>query len=503
MGETEAHKLVEMRGIRKIYPDGVVALRGVDFEVEEGEIHGLLGENGAGKTTLMRILYGEIKQTEGEIFLKGAKVSFRGPWDAMRSGINMVYQRFSLIPTLSVAENFNLYLSSLLRGVSESEVRRRAEEVMEKLRLSVPLDEVVENLPVGVQQRAEIIKVLLSKPKLVILDEPTSVLTPIETRELFRVLRELRGEGISVVFITHKLREVKEVTDRVTILRGGERIGTFDTHSVSEEELAVKMVGRELLPPLRKPPSPGDEVLRVEDLWVRSDRGIYAVKGVSFELREGEILGIAGVQGNGQLELAEALAGVREVERGRILLRGKDVTKLRAEARYGEGISYVPDSRAIGLILDMNLIENSPLTDLANFLGAGGRIIWQSVVGRANEIVSKFNVLGSLRSQVRYLSGGNQQRLLVGREIAKGPSVLIVCEPTQGLDVAATEFIRLTLLRFRDEGKTLILISSDLDEIFELSDKIAVMYEGKFIGIGRNEEFTVEKLGLLMGGISA
>lgn len=502
MDEVEG-KLVEMRRIRKVYPDGVIALRGVDFDIREGEIHGLLGENGAGKTTLMRILYGEIKQTDGEILLNGEKVSFKGPWDAMRRGINMVYQRFSLIPTLTIAENFHLYLSSLIKGVSESEVRARAEEIMTKLNLRVPLDELVENLPVGVQQRAEIIKVLLSKPKLIILDEPTSVLTPIEVRELFRVLRELSGEGISIIFITHKLREVKEITDRVTILRRGEKVGTFETLSVSEEDLALMMVGRKFLPILRKPASPGEEVLRVEDLWVRDERGLHAVKGVSFELREGEILGIAGVQGNGQLELAEALAGVRRAEKGRILLRGKEITELGAEARYREGISYVPDSRAIGLVMEMTLLENSPLTDIANFLGAGGRIIWSSLIERANEIVTRFNVIGSLRAQAKYLSGGNQQRLLVGREIVKNPSVLIVCEPTQGLDVAATEFIRSTLLKFRDEGKALVLISSDLDEIFELSDRIAVMYEGRFLGIGRNEEFTIEKLGLLMGGISA
>lgn len=493
--------LVEMRGIKKIYPDGVIALRGVDFEVAEGEIHGLLGENGAGKTTLMRILYGEIKQTEGEIFLQGRRINFRGPWDAMRNGINMVYQRFSLIPTLTVMEN--LHLASLAKGMSEKEVRKRAENVMERLKLKIPLDEVVENLPVGVQQRVEIVKVLLFKPRLIILDEPTSVLTHLETRELFRMLKELKEEGISIVFITHKLREAKEITDRVTVLRGGEKIGTFETEKVREEDLAVMMVGRKFLPPLRKPSSPGKEVLRVEEIWVKDERGLHAVKGVSFEVYEGEIFGIAGVQGNGQRELAEALAGIREVERGRIMVEGRDFTNIPAEIRYREGISYIPDSRAIGLVLDMNLIENTPLTDLRRFLGALGRIIWPSAAERTREIVGRFGVItSSLRAQARYLSGGNQQRLLVGREMIKGPKLLVICEPTQGLDVAATEFIRTTLLKFRDEGKAIILISSDLDEIFELSDRIAVMYEGRFMGIGRNEDFTVEKVGLMMGGVN-
>lgn len=496
-------KLVEMRGITKVYPDGVVALKGVDFEVSEGEIHGLLGENGAGKTTLMRILYGEIKQTSGEIIFSGKAVSFKGPWDSMRSGISMVYQKFSLVPTISVIENFYLYLSSFQRGVGIEEVRRRAEEMMERLKFRVPLEANVEDLAVGVQQRVEIIKVLLSKPKLIIFDEPTSVLTPIESRELFRILRELKEDGITIIFITHKLKEVKEITDRVTILRKGERVGTYETPSVSEEELAIMMVGRGIVPTKRSVSSPGREVMRVEDLWVRDDRGLNAVKGVSFELHEGEILGIAGVQGNGQLELAEALAGVRRAERGRIIMDGRDITDLPAEARYREGLAYIPDSRAVGLVLEMNLMENSILTSLRDFLGRGGRIIWPLASDRAREVIERFNIVGSLRSQVKYLSGGNQQRLLVGREIIKAPKVLIVSEPTQGLDVAATEFIRSTLLKFREEGRSIILISSDLDEIFELCDRIAVIYEGKFVGIGRNEDLTLERLGLLMGGVNA
>jgi simple sugar transport system ATP-binding protein len=492
-----------MRGITKVYPDGVVALRGVDFEASEGEIHGLLGENGAGKTTLMRILYGEIKQTSGEIIFSGRAVSFKGPWDSMRSGISMVYQRFSLVPTMSVLENFYLYLSSFQRGIGIEEVKRRAEDVMERLKFRVPLEANVEDLPVGVQQRVEIIKVLLSRPKLIIFDEPTSVLTPIESRELFRILKELREEGITIIFITHKLREAKEITDRVTILRKGERVGTYETPSVSEEELAIMMVGRGIVPAKRSASSPGGEVMRVEDLWVRDDRGLHAVKGVSFELHEGEIFGIAGVQGNGQLELAEALAGMRRVERGRILLDGRDITDLPAEARYREGLAYIPDSRAVGLVLEMNLMENSILTSLRSFLGRGGRIIWPRASGRAGEIIERFNIVGSVRSQVKYLSGGNQQRLLVGREIIKAPKVLIVSEPTQGLDVAATEFIRSTLLKFREEGRSIILISSDLDEIFELCDRIAVIYEGKFVGIERSENLTLERLGLLMGGVNA
>lgn len=495
---------IEMNDVVKVYPDGTVALRGVNFNVTKGEIHGLLGENGAGKTTLMRILYGEIKPTKGKIKIFGKKVNFKGPWDAIRHGIGMVYQHFTLVPTFTIIENLYISLSTI-KKVSLSEVRRNAENLMEKTGLKVSLDAIVEELPVGVQQRAEILKALLRDAKILILDEPTSVLTPIEVKELFNTLRRLKGMGITVIFITHKLKEVKEVTDKITVLRRGKVVGTVNTDEVTEKELAKMMVGKEVFFKVRKAlPKIGRKALDIKDLWVKDDRGLVTVKGISLELHEGEILGIAGVQGNGQKELAEALAGIRPVLKGKILMYGKDVTNLPTDGRYKLGLAYLPDSRTIGLVYDMSVIENSVLTNLSTVLTKLMRILWGKAREIASKIVNEFNVIiSSLDTPIRYLSGGNQQKLMVGREIIREPNIFIVSEPTRGLDINATEFIHKLLIKLRDKGKAILLISTDLDEILQLSDRIAVIYEGKIMAIGKPKEFTLEKLGLLMGGIRA
>lgn len=494
---------IEMKNIHKIYPDGVVALKGVDLKVYRGEIHGLLGENGAGKTTLMRILYGEIKPTRGEIRIFGEKVKFRGPWDAIRKGIGMVYQHFTLVPTFTVLENLYLSMLSVEPKITIDEVEKRAKEIMEETGLKAPLDAIVETLPIGVQQRAEIIKALMRNAKVLILDEPTSVLTPIETRELFKALNRLREMGITVIFITHKLKEVKEITDRVTVLRRGKVVGTAETAKVTEKDLARMMVEREVVFKIeKKPAKPGKPVLIMKDLWVKDDRGLDAVKGITLELREGEILGLAGVQGNGQRELAEALAGIRRVSKGKIIYMDKDVTELPASERYSIGLAYVPDSRKIGLIHEMNIVENIVLTNIYRVLGTARRIKWSYASEIAGKVIKELEVVApSLSAPVKYLSGGNQQKVMVGREIVREPKVFIVSEPTQGLDVAATEFIRKTLVSLRDRGKAILLISTDLDEILQLSDRIAVIYEGRIMAIGRTEEYTLERLGLLMGGV--
>lgn len=495
---------VEMEGIFKVYPDGVVALRGVTLRVEEGEIHGLLGENGAGKSTLMRILYGEIKPTEGRIKLFGREVNFSGPWDAIRHGVGMVYQHFTLVPTFTVLENLHLALLPLNPDITPEEVRKLAEKKMEETGLKIPLDEVVENLPVGVQQRVEIIKALLQNAKILALDEPTSVLTPIEVEELFKTLRELKKEGITIIFITHKLKEVKEITDRVTVMRRGEVVGTVNTAEVSEKDLARMMVQREVVMSLQKSPAnPGEIVFRVENLKVRDEAGIEAVKGVTLELREGEVLGIAGVQGNGQRELAEALAGIRLPHDGRIIFEGRDVTSLGAAERYKLGIAYVPDSRKVGLVGDMKIVENVILTNLPK-VTSSGRIMWDAAESLSEEVIKRFDVVApSVKAPIKHLSGGNQQKVMVGREIVREPKVFIVAEPTQGLDIGATEFIRRTILNLRDSGKAVLLISTDLDEVLQLSDRIAVIYEGRIMAVGKPEEFTLERLGLLMGGVDA
>ncbi|OYT60739.1 MAG: ABC transporter ATP-binding protein [Desulfurococcales archaeon ex4484_217_1] len=494
-----------MLNISKIYPDGVVALRDVNLTVYEGEIHGLLGENGAGKTTLMRILYGEIKPTKGKIRLFGRKVSFHGPWDAIRHGIGMVYQHFTLVPTFTVLENLHLSFTSVEKKMSESMIRRNAEKLMKEIGFEVPLDAIVEDLPIGVQQRAEILKILLRKAKILILDEPTSVLTPIETRELFKTLKKLKEKGITIIFITHKLREVKEITDRVTVLRKGRLVGTVETANVSEIDLARMMVGREVFLKIsKKPAKVGRKVLETVNLWVKDDRGLDAVRGVSLDLYEGEILGIAGVQGNGQKELVEAIAGIRPIIKGRIIVDNVDVTNKSTVERYRLGLAYVPDSRLVGLVFDMSLVENTTLTNLHKVLTKTKRILWDKASEIAVKVVKELDIIApSLGAPVKYLSGGNQQKVMVGREIVREPKIFIVAEPTHGLDVGATEFIRKTLISLRDKDKAILLVSTDLDEIMQLSDRIAVMYEGKIVAIGKAEEFSVERLGLLMGGVKA
>ena len=501
MGMGGSQPAVEMRGITKVYPDGVVALRDVDFTVRKGEVHGLLGENGAGKTTLMRILYGEIEPSKGEIWIFGRRVKFRGPWDAIRQGVYMVYQQFSLVPAFTVLENLILASSSMGRAKLQ-DVRRKAEKIEREIGLEVPLNARVEELSVGVQQKAEILKALMSEAKILVLDEPTSVLTPIEVRELMKLLSRLREMGITIIFITHKLREAKEITDRITVLRRGRVVKVVETRDMSQEELAKMMVGREITFDItKKAAKVGAPLLVVKDLWVRDDRGLMAVKGVSFELRAGEILSIVGVAGNGQRELVEAIVGIRPVEKGEVVFSGESITQMPPSEVYRRGLVYIPDSRTVGLILDFNVTDNSILTRLKQFL-SGGRILWGEAQRYSSRIVKEFNVLvDSLRTPVRHLSGGNQQRLLVGREVASNPKVIIAAEPTHGLDVAATEYIRSLLLKLRDEGKAVLLVSTDLDEVFQLSDRMAVIYEGQIMATGRPEEFTAEELGLLMGGV--
>jgi len=491
--------VVEMRNIVKVYPDGTLALNGVDFEARRGEIHGLLGENGAGKTTLMRILSGLIKPTKGEIYIMGRRVYLRSSYEALKHGIGMVHQHLALVPTFTVLENIFLGLPRRECSVE------RVEKLMEETGLKVPLNALVEDLPLGLRQRAEILKMLYRNVNVLILDEPTTNLTPVETKELFKTLKILKQQGRTIIFITHKLKEALETTDRITVLRRGKVVGTVETSQATPEMLAGMMVGREVSFRIeKKPASIGDPILTVEDLWVRSDLGGWAVKGVSFTVHAGEIFGIAGVEGNGQTELVEAIAGLRRAERGRVLLMGSDVTNRDPRHLYRLGLAHIPEDRhRLGLVLDMNVAENSILGMQRNgsFTGRLLSIKWRNVLSHASKIVSEFEVLTpSLKTPVKSLSGGNQQRLVVGREISKQPRVIIAAQPTRGLDVAGTEYIRRLLAKLRDEGKAVLLVSADLDEVLELSDRVAVMYEGEFMGVARPEELTEEQIGLMMGG---
>ncbi len=495
--------LVLMKNIVKIYPDGTIALRGVDFTLRRGEIHGLLGENGAGKTTLMKILAGILKPTSGTIYVVGKKVVFSAAADALKLGIGMVHQNLSLIPSFTVYENIVLGLprKQLLNA------RENINKLMSLTGLRVPLDERVEVLPFGVKQKVEILKMLFRNVDVLILDEPTTNLTLTETRELFNMINELKKMGKSVVFITHKLREVMEVADRITVLRKGRVVGEVPRAEANLNLLAQLMVGRNMISATsRETTTAGEELLIVRDLWVLSDLGTWAVRGVSLTVRSGEILGIAGVEGNGQKELVEGLTGLRRVEKGEVIFRGRRINNLPPSELYKLGIAHIPEDRTLmGLILDFTVSENSILSiqRSTSFRGFLNTLVWGRVAEHALSLITKFNITApSLSSPVKYLSGGNQQRLVVAREISKEPQLIIAAQPTRGLDISATEHIRSLLLDFRKRGKAVLLVSSDLEEILQLSDRVAVMYEGRFVGIKNVSELTEDKLGLMLGGVS-
>ncbi|MGC9012494.1 ABC transporter ATP-binding protein [Thermogladius sp.] len=491
--------VVEMEKIVKVYPDGTVALRGVDFQLRKGEIHGLLGENGAGKTTLMKILAGILKPTRGVVRVYGRPVSFSSPSDALRLGIGMVAQYPALVPVFTVKENVFL-------GLSRREVSlEKLAKLMEETGLKVDPDAVTESLPMGLRQKTEILKILYRGVRVLILDEPTTNLTPMETEELFKTLRRLRDQGVSIVFISHKLKEVLSITDRITVLRRGVVTGVVDTSKTTPEELAKLMVGREVFLKIpKRPVQAGEEVLVVEDLWVRGDRGGWAVKGVSFGVRKGEIFGIAGVEGNGQKELVEALTGLRRADRGKVLLSGREVTNKTPQELYRLGLSHIPEDRvAMGLVVNMSVAENGILGLQRSrlFTNRLGLLKTKAIVEHVSKLVREYEiVVGSINNPARSLSGGNQQRLVLARELSKNPSIIVASNPTRGLDVASTEFVRRKLVEMRDQGKAILLVSADLDEVMDLSDRIAVMYEGRFMGVVDAKEADERLLGLMMGG---
>ena len=500
--------IIEMKGIIKIYPDGTKALKGVDFSVKKGEIHGLLGENGAGKTTLMKILSGMLQPTEGKIFVNGKEVRFKSPADALANGIGMVHQHFTLVDVFDGLHNIILGMEGhgLFSKIDVEKAKEKLQKLMDELNFQVPLDVPVEHLPVGVQQRIEILKTLYRDVDVLILDEPTAVLTPIEVKELFDVLRKLKSQGTTIIFISHKLREVMEITDRVTVLRKGEVIGTVNTSETSPKELAKMMVGREVVLRIEKPPKEaGKPVLEVKDLWVKGDRGEDAVKGLTFEVRAGEIFGIAGVEGNGQTELIEAISGLRKIEKGKVILNGKDITGRPPRELYDLGVAHIPEDRIhMGLVTEMTVAENSilGLHWRKNFRGPLGLIKWDKVKEHAAKLVKDFEVVvPSIDAPAKSLSGGNQQKLIVAREVSKEPEFILASQPTRGVDVASTEYIRNYLIKLRNENKAVLLVSADLDEVLQLSDRMAIIYEGQFVGIVKPEEVTEEQIGLMMGGI--
>ncbi|HXP19264.1 MAG TPA: ABC transporter ATP-binding protein [Streptosporangiaceae bacterium] len=496
---------LELRGITKRF-GSLVANDGIDLVVQPGEIRALLGENGAGKTTLMNVLYGLAQPDEGEILLDDKPVSIRSPKDAINARIGMVHQHFMLVPVFTVAENVTLGLERTRWGglLDRRRADRDVRELSERFGLEVDPDAHIEDLPVGVQQRVEIIKALLRDASVLILDEPTAVLTPNESQDLFRIMRELRAGGRSIVFISHKLKEVQAIADNITIIRRGAVVGERPP-ATSDSELAALMVGRSVQLRVSKgPASPAGVALAVQDLVVPGERGETAVHDLSFDVRGGEILGIAGVQGNGQTELCEALMGLR-YSAGSVLLDGTDISRLSTRDRLRAGIGYIPEDRQEdGLVGDFTVAENLVLDvydrpPYASGIALDLDKIRQAAIG----LTADYDVrTTSVQTPVRTLSGGNQQKVIVAREVSRDNKVLLASQPTRGLDVGSIEFVHKEIIKQRDRGVAVVIVSSELDEIYALSDRIAVMYEGRIVGY-RPPDTPEAELGLLMAGAGA
>ncbi|MDD2695323.1 MAG: ABC transporter ATP-binding protein [Anaerolineales bacterium] len=498
--------LLELRGITKRFP-GVLANDHIDLTLNQGEILALLGENGAGKTTLMNILYGLYTPDEGDILINGEKVEIHSPDDAIELGIGMVHQHFMLIPVFTVTENVMLGVESTKGGIflDRKAARERIVEISSQHSLQVDPDARVEDLPVGVQQRVEIIKVLYRQANILILDEPTAVLTPQEVVELIKVIRSLVAQGKSIIFISHKLNEVLELADRIMVLRDGRVAGATTPDQATEASLASMMVGREVILTVDKPPAqPGEVVLDVQNLKVLDDRKLVAVKDVSFQVRAGEVLGVAGVQGNGQTELVEALTGLRHVESGKVSILDRDLTNAMPRVILEAGTAHVPEDRQLdGLVLPFSIAENMVLnTYYQPPFAKGVRLQHELITSTAEQRVEQFDVrTPSIFIPASSLSGGNQQKVIVAREFSRPIKLLIASQPTRGLDVGSIEYIHNLIIQKRNEGCAALLVSPELDEIMTLSDRIAVMYSGKILAILPAEEATLEGLGLLMAGI--
>lgn len=512
---TEANKLpsgmpridsLEMRGITKRFP-GVLASDHVDFDVKSGEVHALLGENGAGKSTLMKILYGMYHPDEGQILLNGKPVTISSPTDSIGLGIGMIHQHFMLVPTLTVAENVALGLPSSRGLLTDLDVvSKRIVALADVYGLRIDPSAYVWQLSVGQQQRVEIIKALYRGAALLILDEPTAVLTPQEVDELFVIMRQMVNDGHALIFISHKLHEVVEICNRVTVLRDGRKIGTRPTSETTKQALANWMVGREVgfAPDLGT--SEIEEVrLKLDEVACGSDRGTPGLRGVSLEVRSGEILGIAGVSGNGQRELAESITGLRKVTGGKVFLEGEDITGTAPGDVTERMLSYIPEERMRdGMIQEFTIAENMILREHHKMpYSRYGFLNLRDISRHAEELIRQFHVkTPSQETHARNLSGGNIQKVVLAREISRNPRVIVAAQPTRGLDIGATEYVREQLLVERRKGAAILLISEDLDEIFALSDRIAVIYEGMIMDIVPRAHATPEKLGLLMAGVS-
>ena len=497
---------VRLEAITKRFP-GVVANDAVDLTVERGSVHALLGENGAGKTTLMNVLYGLYDQTSGRIVVDGQERDFETPRDAIAAGVGMIHQHFMLVGPMTVSENIVLgYEPRKWAGlaVDRAAAVREVRELSERYGFDVDPEARIADVSVGIRQRVEILKSLYRGADVLILDEPTAVLTPQEVEDLYEVMAELTAAGKTIIFITHKLGEAMHAADEITVLRDGENVGTVDADETTREELARLMVGREVVMDIdRSPASPGEELLRVEDLSVETDRGVEAVGDVSFAVSEGEIFGIAGVDGNGQSELVEAITGIEPATDGSVVFDGEDCTGDSRRARIARGMAYVPEDRQQrGLVMPFDLVENGILgSQHGPPYASRGRLDWDAARDHADEIIATHDVRPrDATATAESLSGGNQQKFVVGRELERDPRLLVAAQPTRGVDVGATEFIRRELLALRDAGAAVLLVSSKLDEVRALADRLAVIYEGELMAVVEPDAVTEEELGLLMAG---
>ncbi len=490
--------IVQMQGITKRFGP-VVANDQVAFELATGEIHALLGENGAGKTTLMRILYGLYRADSGQILVRGNAADIHSPKDAIALGIGMVTQHFALVPPLTVAENVVLGFTDGFR-LNRAQIEKRVADAATRFGLEIESEAIVRHLSVGQKQRLEILKALYRHAKVLILDEPTAVLIPQEVEALFQTLKRLCTDGLSVIFISHKLDEVMTISDRVTVLRDGRVVGTVETRDVNQADLACMMVGRETFGVTRQQEAAeGDVALDLHNLCADDDQGLRALKNVSLTIRRGEILGIAGVGGNGQKELAETLSGIRQPTHGRILIDGEDLTGGTPAQFTAAGAGRIPEDRHEGTVGDLTVAENLALEHLNEFT-RNGRLQRQGILKHAEGLIEQFQIKARPTDRARTLSGGNMQKLLLARVLSRQPKVVVAPQPTRGLDVGATEYVRNQLLEQRRRGAAVLLISEDLDEILALADRIAVIYEGEIVGVLPATEADVARLGLMMSG---
>ncbi len=496
---------VEMLNITKEFP-GIKANDNVTLQVEKGSIHALLGENGAGKSTLMSILFGLYQPTSGIIKINGNEVTINDPNDANRLGIGMVHQHFKLVDCFTVTENIILGKEPLTKykTVDLKETSKKILELSKQYGLDVDPYSKIEDITVGMQQRVEILKMLYRNADILIFDEPTAVLTPNEIEELIEIMRNLKKEGKTIILITHKLKEIKEVADKCTVLRRGRYIGTVDVASTSEKEMAEMMVGREVDFTVEKPEiEVGEKVLEVKDLWVKNSRDLDAVKGMSFSVAKGEIVGIAGIDGNGQTDLVYALTGLSKVEKGEILFKGKNITNLTVKEKLNCGIGHVPEDRhKHGLILDFKLKENMIIHEYDGKFSNNGILQFSKIDEYTDRLIDEFDVRSGQGKETitRSMSGGNQQKAIIAREIDRSPELLIVVQPTRGLDVGAIEYIHKRIVAERNKGKAVLLVSFELDEILSLSDRIIVMYNGGITGVVKASDTDEKQLGLMMAG---